>query len=108
MYANYTHNGTYDWTFKTILTNGTVLYSRTKIKIDAPATSNEEQKTTNFENNVFIAGPNSSFPLWANGAILRLDYAPSHGGQLIKPLIVVEGFDAGSILTPEIEVVISH
>ena len=104
VYANYTQNGTYDWTFKTTLTNGTILYSRTKIKIDAPVMSNNSQnRTTNFENNVFISGPNSSSPLWANGAILRIDYAPSHGGQLTKPLIVAEGFDAGSILTPEVE-----
>ena len=104
VFANYTQNGTYDWTFKTTLTNGTILYSRTKIKIDAPETSNNNQyRTTNFDNNVLIPGPNSSFPFWANGAILRIDYAPSHNGQLTKPLIVAEGFDAGSILTPEIE-----
>jgi hypothetical protein len=108
-YANYTQNGIYDWTFKTTLTNGTILYSRTKIKIDAPVNKTVKAKnvqTNNqntFLNNVVIPGPNSSFPLWANGAVLRIDYAPSSNGQLVKPFIVAEGFDAGSILSPEVE-----
>ena len=34
VYANYAQNGTYNWTFKTTLTNGTILYSRTKIKVE--------------------------------------------------------------------------
>ncbi len=33
VFANYTQNGTYDWIFKTTLTNGRVLYSKTKIII---------------------------------------------------------------------------
>ncbi|WGH75363.1 T9SS type A sorting domain-containing protein [Tenacibaculum tangerinum] len=104
IYANYTQNGTYDWVFKTTLTNGAVLYTRTKIKIEAPETdSNGLNKMTNHENNVVISGPNSSFPSWANGAVLRIDYAPAHNGQLTNPFIVAEGFDAGSILTPEVE-----
>lgn len=34
IYANYAQNGTYNWVFKTTLTNGTILYSHTKMKIE--------------------------------------------------------------------------
>jgi hypothetical protein len=34
VFANYTTNGVYDWVFKVTLTNGTTLYSHTKIKIE--------------------------------------------------------------------------
>jgi hypothetical protein len=104
VFTNYTQNGTYDWIFKTTLTNGEILYTRTKVIIDAPlpSTQNQVQSSQNaYANNVHISGPNGSFPFWSNGAILRIDYAPSHNGQLRKPLIVAEGFDTGSILSPE-------
>lgn len=52
----------------------------------------------NNNNNIPIAGPPNRA-----GATLRIAYAPGHGGQLIRPLIVAEGFDAGSVLTPEDE-----
>ncbi|CAM1334567.1 hypothetical protein [Tenacibaculum aestuariivivum] len=39
IFANYTQNGIYDWIFKTTLTNGTILYSRTKIKIEQSFTT---------------------------------------------------------------------
>ncbi|MFV0572246.1 MAG: hypothetical protein ACK5M1_07440 [Xanthomarina gelatinilytica] len=44
VFANYTQNGTYDWTFKTTLTNGSVLYSRTKIKIEQNFTTKKWSK----------------------------------------------------------------
>lgn len=34
VFANYTQNGIFDWVFKTTLTNGSVLYSHTKMKIE--------------------------------------------------------------------------
>lgn len=33
--------------------------------------------------------------------LLQIIYAPDHGGELRRPLIIVEGFDPGHILTPE-------
>lgn len=34
--ASYSQNGTYNWIFKTTLTNGTILYAQTKMSIDEP------------------------------------------------------------------------
>lgn len=42
--VNYTENGTYDWTFKITVGKGTVLYSRTKIKIEQNFTTKEWSK----------------------------------------------------------------
>ena len=107
VYANYAQNGTYNWTFKTTLSNGTILYSRTKIKVvtaETPTPNPPTQNSSNaYENNIVIPGPNSSLPIWSNGAVLRIDYAPAHNGLLKKPFIVAEGFDTGSILKPEVE-----
>jgi hypothetical protein len=106
VFANYAENGIYNWVFKTTLTNGTVLYSQTKVKIEAPITTgtNPVQKTaTTFDNNVVILGPGSGLTAYYNGAILRIDYAPLSNGQIVKPFIVAEGFDAGSITSPEVE-----
>lgn len=44
VYANYTSNGTYDWTFKITLTNNAILYSKTKIKIEQNFTTREWSK----------------------------------------------------------------
>ncbi len=93
--VTYRENGIYSWLFKTTLVDGSVLYSQTKLKIDATARSGKPDATARYENNVLIQGANAS-------ARLRIKYAPSHNGELKKPLIVAEGFDAGSILTPEI------
>ncbi|MUU79885.1 hypothetical protein [Winogradskyella endarachnes] len=104
VFTNYKQNGTYDWLFKTTLTDGSILYSIAKIKVNAPENNSIiTSKTTNYDTDVVINGPSSSFPSWLNGAVLRIDYASSHNGQLTKPFIVAEGFDTGSILTPEIE-----
>lgn len=107
VFANYRSNGVYNWVFKTTLTNGTVLYSQTKVKIEAPLEtrlSTIEKSGTTFPNNILIPGPGTGLFSYYNGAILRIDYAPSsYNGRITKPLIVAEGFDAGSVLTPEVE-----
>ncbi|MHA3786783.1 T9SS type A sorting domain-containing protein [Flavobacterium hauense] len=78
----YTEPGTKTWTLK--FTKGAEIFE------------------SNLTMNVFdgITPPTKNFSL--QGAKIRIDYAPSHNNQLIKPLIVAEGFDPGSILTPEI------
>lgn len=43
-FVNYAQNGNYDWTFKTTLTNGAILYSRTKIKIEQNFTTKKWSK----------------------------------------------------------------
>ena len=90
--------GTYRWTFKFELADGGSLLSATIIHVDAP----EPNPLTNGITNVFI--PHNNSPQSANkGAILRIDYAPIHNGQLTRPLIVAEGFDPGIITSPETE-----
>ena len=101
--SNYTQDGTYDWIFKTTLSDGRVLWSQTKIQIKVPENLNNTLQRTNFETDVVIQGPNSNLPSWANGAVLRIDYAPAHNGQLKKPFIVAEGFDPGIFTSPEVE-----
>lgn len=114
VYPNYNTSAIYNWFFKTTLPNGTVLLSRTKVKINAPvpvSTStqapeiapNNSATTINFENNVYIPYATQTPAFGIDGAILRIKYAPTSNGQIKKPFIVVEGFDAGSILTPEVE-----
>lgn len=107
VFANYANNGIYNWVFKITLTNGTVLYSRSKVKVDAPVetASNPIAKTTPtvFENNVLIPGSGTGLSAYYNGAKLRIDYARSHNGQIVKPFIIAEGFDSGSITNPEVE-----
>jgi len=93
--TSYIANGIYNWVFKVTLISGEILFSQTKIKIDAK----DIQDTTAYENNVYIPSPQ---PL-ESGATLRIDYANSHNGQIVKPFIVAEGFDPRSILSPEIE-----
>jgi pimeloyl-ACP methyl ester carboxylesterase len=99
----YNQNGIYEWDFKIKINNAYYLYSKSFIKIDAKnfVTGVPLIATEGYENNVFIPGPAGSEI--ANGGILRIDYAPSHNGQLVKPFIVAEGFDTGSITKPETE-----
>ncbi|MDR6968232.1 pimeloyl-ACP methyl ester carboxylesterase [Flavobacterium arsenatis] len=105
IYANYAQNGTYNWVFKTTLTNGTILYSHTKVKIDAPLVLPPPQPmgTNDYANNVFVPHPTNPLFVAQAGAILRIDYAPAHNGQIRKPFIVAEGFDPGSVTEPETE-----
>jgi hypothetical protein len=87
----------YLWTFRITLANGHEMLSQTAVIIFEPEAEPQSGLT-----NVFIS--HNGEQAWHNkGAILRINYAPSHNGQLVKPLIVAEGFDPGSILSPETE-----
>lgn len=101
--TNYAENGTYNWVFKVTLSTGETLYSQTKIKITAPDIKEATARTGENENDIVIHYPGSSSPFAQDGAVLRIDYAPNHNGQIKKPFIVVEGFDTGSITNPEEE-----
>ena len=103
VHADYSQNGIYTWTFKTTLHNGTILYSRTNFLINAPSTTSTTTSGGD-GTNIFIPGPMhiiNGIPM--GGAILRIDYAPGHNNKIIKPFIVAEGFDPGSVTNPEIE-----
>ncbi len=95
----YYQNGTYTWKYRIRINNAYYLYSSSQIKIEADSFANRD--TNNFETDVVIPGPQGL--ALRNGAILRIDYAPNHNGELRQPFIVAEGFDPGHILEPETE-----
>ncbi|MCZ8331640.1 MAG: hypothetical protein O9282_10040 [Flavobacterium sp.] len=96
--VNYTKNNfKYQWIFKVTLENGSQLFSSTFFTVNEP-----ENQSTPFANNVFIPHGNESI-IFNKGAILRIDYAPNHNGELRRPFIVAEGFDPGNITSPETE-----
>jgi hypothetical protein len=102
---NYADTGSKTWTFRLTLTNNTTLYSHTEMKIDPEPNGSYACPSCRFPTN----GP-VEIPLTADDAYLgeyaqgwiHVDYANSDL-KLRKPLIVVEGFDPGYLLTPELE-----
>lgn len=88
--VHYQNAGTYNWKFKLEKQNGGFLFIQIPIIIKNPIFS----FPTNGKNNVLISHTN-------HNAILRIDYAPSSNNKIKRPLIVVEGFDAESVLYPE-------
>ena len=106
----YTVEGIKTWKYKLNLTNGTSLYSHSKIKIDKGYTtvaygSQNYQRTTSNNTNVYqsqrITAGDSYLGQKAS-VNLTIDLANGHD-QITKPLIVAEGFDVGVILSPENE-----
>jgi hypothetical protein len=106
----YTAEGIKTWKYKLNLTNGTSLYSHSKIKIDKGYTtvaygSQNYQRTTTNNTNVYqsqrITATDSYLGQKAS-VNLTIDLANGHS-QIRKPLIIAEGFDVGVILSPENE-----
>ena len=95
--TDYQDNGIYEWIFRTTLTNGTTLFSTTRVSV-------QQNNTNGYDETVYIPGPSSNpiAPAFG-GADLRIDYADQHNGKLLKPLIVAEGFDPGSVIGPEFD-----
>ena len=85
--TQYTTDGTYRWTFRMLLADGTSRYASADIDVYIPDLGSNICSHTNIYD--------------VRGAVLRIDYAPSHNCQIRKPLIVVEGFDALSYINPE-------
>lgn len=79
--VKYQAGGQYNWSFRVKMADGSTLLSDLLINI--------------FD----IVKPKNYVKV--NGAKLRIQYAPSHNNRIVKPLIVAEGFDSGSILSPE-------
>lgn len=100
--AAYTSEGTYHWTFKLTLNSGQVLYSHTQFVVDG----NLDQ----YVDITGIAAKGSNLDQYSkyvvsiggNKATLYIKLAPGHS-QIIKPLIVAEGFDMGAVITPSRE-----
>jgi len=106
----YTAEGIKTWKYKLNLTNGTSLYSHSKIKIDKGYTtvaygSQNYQRTTTNNTNVYqsqrITATDSYLGQKAS-VHLTIDLAYGRD-RITKPLIVAEGFDVGVILSPENE-----
>ena len=83
---DYVADGRYDWIFK-IDRNG-----RMPLKIKVPILINNAQS---------VSATNVVIPNGQHTAVLRISHAPGHNKKIMKPLIIAEGFDAGSILSPE-------
>lgn len=105
--VTYTQPGIKEWKYKLTLTNSQVLYSHSKLQIDAeipPVTTTTVYRTINQPCSVngFGVDQIDNFPGTrqylnvANTATLEIDYAGTNGcGLITKPLIIVEGFDSG-------------
>ncbi|QTE21378.1 hypothetical protein [Polaribacter cellanae] len=108
--VNYTTEGLKTWKYKLNLTNGTSVYSHSKIKIEKGYEtytygSNNLQKLTSTGVSRYpckkITATDSYLGQKAS-VNLTIDLANGHS-QITKPLIIAEGFDVGVILSPENE-----
>lgn len=112
--VSYTVANTYTWQYKITLTNGQTLLSHSKVVIEEGldelvSTAGSSTARVNASARTSITGYEkvkiTATTPYNNGygsATLYIRYA--YGGNTIrKPLIVVEGFDSGVILTPEKE-----
>ncbi len=101
---SYADTGRKTWTFKLTLTNNTTLYSHTEMQIesDPNAYGSGGCSSCRFPRPggpVFLTADNAYDGLFGQGWI-TVDYANADL-RLRKPLIVVEGFDPGHLLTSE-------
>ena len=102
--VTYSTAGIKEWKYKLTLTNGQILYSHSKIFIDAeiPPTNNTTlNRTINQPCNQDAFGIDKvefygtrPYLGTANQAIIEIDYA-ANDCVIRKPLFVVEGFDSG-------------
>jgi|GEM_PF-617942 len=90
--VSYSENGIYHWTIRTTLANGEQLVTKIIFSV--------EDYTNPNQTDVPIFMPSNSI-IPKVGAVLRIQYAPSHNGQIKKPFIIAEGFDSRSLLRPE-------
>jgi hypothetical protein len=100
VHVRYGGPGKKAWTLRISQNSGPTLYARAYLVISEPEIDTSQ---SSYSNDIFISGPGNESVIANKGAFLRIDYAPGHNGQVIKPFIVAEGFDVGSILTPEEE-----
>jgi len=113
--VSYTDTGTVNWQFKLTLTNGTMLYSQSNVQIlPDPVSGLATFSALNSGGNVAarpagympasptIAIPNATPYLGVAGTgWMTISYANADL-KMRKPLIVVEGFDPGYLVAPEL------
>lgn len=100
--VNYTDTSTKEWTYRLTQTDGTMLYAHSKVKVvnDPLVNSNVIARFgASTQEDVPITASESYLGSQASG-IMTIVYADADRG-LRRPLIVAEGYDAGSITQPE-------
>lgn len=106
--VNYTTDGVKIWKYKLTLTNGTIMYNQSRIKLfpnidTVPYTSvsgsqRQSASASGLYSKVIVG---SKQLLGATGTVkLTIDLASGHT-QITQPLIVAEGFDLGALFSPE-------
>lgn len=93
--VRYTATGKYEWTFRIDKIDGSYLQIKVPILIEDPLTTLPVKGTPQpGQNNVYSEN-------FRHSAMLRIAYAPEHNNLIKRPLIVAEGFDPESLLSPE-------
>lgn len=106
--VNYAIIGIKTWKYKLTLTNGTILYNQSRIKIE------EDLNTIPYDTNSYLVPQTNSTtnPLYSRTITATTDYLGQYASVKLtiddagnngirKPLIVAEGFDLGVVLSPE-------
>lgn len=112
--VSYPAEGVYTWTFKLTLNSGEILYSHTQFTVKGNMdkytdTRNPVSRTTNLGqytkvlvDPVTIPSLFGNPPIQIAKATMYIKLAPGHT-QIVKPVIVAEGFDLGIITSPSEE-----
>lgn len=104
---SYADTGRKTWTFRLTLTNNTNLYSHTEMQIELEPNKYESSGGVSINSfarpggPVFLTADNAHNGEAGQGWI-TVDYANADL-RLRRPLIVVEGFDPGHLLAPEVQ-----
>lgn len=103
--VSYANEGYYNWNYKLKLINGEELLSHSRIRIERGIDLIPYNESGNAVRspNVFYRKDIESNEFYRRGrasVMLTIDLANGHT-KLTKPLIVAEGFDMGTLLTPE-------
>jgi len=105
---NYTNEGTKTWKYKLTLSDNTVLYNQSLIKIEEglntiPFGGNHAQNTQNGTNTftLYSHSITATTPYAGQYASVNLTIDDTNNDGIKKPLIVAEGFDLGVVLEPE-------
>ncbi|MGK4568406.1 hypothetical protein [Flavobacterium sp. 3HN19-14] len=104
----YTASGVYEWKYRLKLTNLQILYSHSKIKIDAPESTPQRQAASSGQvtnataycpdvDSISFQGTRNYLNI-ANSATLQIKYL-NNDCMIRKPFIIVEGFDSGLLGT---------
>ncbi len=97
---NYADTGLKQWTYKLTITGGTIFYSHSQIVIKTDNSGGSLARFGTINPEVLSFTATKQYNGSAASGFITIEYANPDLG-LRRPLIVAEGFDAGSILAPE-------